>query len=211
MVERNNTSLESMASLSALIDGEATNDDIEHLLQCDSAELDRRLMGYHLIRHSIHKEPLEFTLGDSLLHRVRSGVEAELDQTDYSHIEPDNNVIHVTPKLEKRGADTNKTGAFRWPTFLSGMAVAASISFIVVLGNQMAFFAKDTQANLLANVNVSPKSMVITPLTQSTYHPVQFDEVRLQHYLRQHAEQATMTVGQGMIPMARIVSYPNTN
>ena len=220
MVAKSNTSLESMASLSALLDGEATHDDIEHLLQCDSAELSRRLEGYHSIHHALHKETFGFELGDSLLLRVQSGLAAEMNLEEDKNQEQGENVVHfLAPKAERTafvdpglmGTKKSTEKVFRWPTFLSGMAVAASVSFMIVWGSQMAFLSNDVPSNLLASANVSSSNMVITPLTESAYQPMQFDEVRLQNYLRQHAEQAAMTVGQGMIPMARIVSYPNAN
>ena len=46
------------------------------------------------------------------------------------------------------------------------------------------------------------------PLTALSAEEALENNERLQNYLRQHAQQASMTVGQGMIPMAKVVGYP---
>ena len=95
-----------------------------------------------------------------------------------------------------------------WQVMLSGVAIAASVTFVIIFGGNALLTTDTISPNLMAEVRSPVNNLVITPLSELNKESLLVDNVRLQNYLRQHAEQAAMTVGQGMIPMARVVSYP---
>ena len=187
-------------SLSAMFDGEATEQDIERLLEADSAELSRQLESYHLIHQALHKESIvSVGLEDSLLRRVRAGIDVD---AEFPEEQSGNNLLPFVLPNEA------KVSRPRWRVAFSSVAVAASVAFVVILGGNELLTPETAEPNLVAEVRTPPANMVVTPLAELDKDALQIDNVRLQHYLRQHAEQAAMTVGQGMIPMARVVSYP---
>jgi sigma-E factor negative regulatory protein RseA len=202
MAALNENASEMLTSLSAMFDGEASELDIERLLHADSAELSRQLEHFHLIQQTLHKDS---TLGleDSLLLRVR----AELDKDD--ELQAEEPVIslekNVLPFVSPKKASPSRPN---WRVMLSGVAVAASVSFVIILGGNGLLTSDTVHTNAVAEVRTPTSNMIVTPLAELDKEVLQADNIRLQHYLRQHAEQAAMTVGQGMIPMARVVSYP---
>jgi sigma-E factor negative regulatory protein RseA len=204
MAALNENASEMLTSLSAMFDGEASELDIERLLHADSAELSRQLEHFHLIQQTLHKDSM-VTLGleDSLLLRVR----AELDKDD--ELQAEEPVIslekNVLPFVSPQKASPSRP---KWRVMLSGVAVAASVSFVIILGGNGLLTSDTVHTNAVAEVRTPTSNMIVTPLAELDKEVLQADNIRLQHYLRQHAEQAAMTVGQGMIPMARVVSYP---
>ena len=204
MAALNENASEMLTSLSAMFDGEASELDIERLLHADSAELSRQLEHFHLIQQTLHKDST-VTLGleDSLLLRVR----AELDKDD--ELQAEEPVIslekNVLPFVSPKKASPSRPN---WRVMLSGVAVAASVSFVIILGGNGLLTSDTVHTNAVAEVRTPTSNMIVTPLAELDKEVLQADNIRLQHYLRHHAEQAAMTVGQGMIPMARVVSYP---
>jgi len=198
----NDGNQELLPSLSAMFDGEATKQDIECLLSEDSSEISKQLESFHLIRQVLHKdEQVDVGLEDSLLLRIRAQLDDE-DSLDTQAEELSNNLLPFVTPQEK------KSSGFSWRVMLSGVAVAASVAFVIVLGGSPLLESGASNANLVTEVRSPVENRVITPLAELDKDSLQVDNVRLQHYLRQHAEQAAMTVGQGMMPMARVVSYP---
>ena len=195
----NHRSEEVRSSLSAMFDGEATEQDIGRLVDSDSSELSRQLETYHLIQQALHKDsPVEVGLEDSLMLRVRKEIEVDASFSDQG---TSNLLPFVLPS-------ENTPSRPVWRTAFSSLAVAASVAFVVIVGGNELLTPTPTESNILAQVRPPATNMVVTPLADLDKEALQIDNVRLQHYLRQHAEQAAMTVGQGMIPMARVVSYP---
>lgn len=203
MAALNENASEMLTSLSAMFDGEASERDIERLLQADSAELSRQVESFHLIQQTLHKDSaVTLGLADSLLLRVR----AEIDKEDLQAKQPNTSLEEkVLPFVLPEKVSSSRPN---WRVMLSGVAVAASVSFVVILGGNGLLTSDTAQTNVVAEVRTPSPNMIVTPLAQLDKDTLQADNIRLQHYLRQHAEQAAMTVGQGMIPMARVVSYP---
>ncbi|MBR7889444.1 hypothetical protein J9B83_10875 [Marinomonas sp. A79] len=203
----------SLLSFSAMLDGEATEQDIEQLLQMDSAELATQAEGFHLIQQVMHKEAdMSVGLEGHFMERVRAGIDAE-DDADLNVNNMDSKVLNFTAPVKVDSTfdiETNATHAKRtdWRMMLSGMAVAASVTFVIMVGSNQLLAPNSSSAHLLAEVRLPAQQNALAPLDKLDRDVLQIDDVRLQHYLRQHAEQAAMTVGQGMIPMARVVSYP---
>lgn len=196
----NDHSQEMRSSLSAMFDGEATEQDLDRLIDGDSAELSRQLESYHLIQQALHNDSsVAVGLEDSLMLRVRAGIDVD---SSFPEEHSANNLLpFVLPRDSKPSRST-------WRVALSSVAVAASVAFVVILGGNELLTSEVNAPNLVAEVRSPSTNMVVTPLAELDKEALQIDNVRLQHYLRQHAEQAAMTVGQGMIPMARVVSYP---
>ena len=203
--QEKNSSEEVLSSLSAMFDGEATEQDLERLIDGNSAELSRQLESYHLIQQALHKDSsVAVGLEDRLMLRIRAGidVDASFPEEQSSEEQNANNLLPFVLPSE------NKASRSTWRVALSSVAVAASVAFVVILGGNELLTPDTTTPNLVAEVRSPSNNMVVTPLAELDKDALQIDNVRLQNYLRQHAEQAAMTVGQGMIPMARVVSYP---
>ena len=198
--QENNSLQDIHSSMSAMFDGEATEQDLERLIDEDSAELSRQLEAYHLIQQVLHKDSsVAVGLEDSLMRRVRDGIDVD---AAFPEEQSANNLLPFVLPSE------NKVSRPTWRVALSSVAVAASVAFVVILGGNEFLTPDVATSNLVAEVRSSSNNMVVTPLAELDKDAFQIDNVRLQNYLRQHAEQAAMTVGQGMIPMARVVSYP---
>ncbi|MGO2354484.1 MAG: sigma-E factor negative regulatory protein [Marinomonas foliarum] len=193
-----------LPSLSAMFDGEATEQDLECLLNADSNDVSRQLESFHLIQQTLHKESsVAVGLEGGLLSRIRAELDVDASFPDTQDNSEQSNLLPFVQPTEIKPASRSA-----WRMALSSVAIAASVTFVVIFaGNEMLTTGSQTP-NLTADVRSSLPDMVVTPLAELDSEALQFDNVKLQHYLRQHAEQATMTVGQGMIPMARVVSYP---
>lgn len=203
--QENNSPQDIHSSLSAMFDGEATEQDLDRLIDEDSVELSRQLEAYHLIQQALHKESsVAVGLEGSLMLRIRAGidVDASFPEEQSPEEQSANNLLPFVLPSE------NKVSRPTWRVALSSVAVAASVAFVVILGGNEFLTPDGATSNLVAEVRSPSNNMVVTPLAELDKDALQIDNVRLQNYLRQHAEQAAMTVGQGMIPMARVVSYP---
>ncbi|MGO3346600.1 MAG: sigma-E factor negative regulatory protein [Marinomonas sp.] len=184
--------------LSAMFDDEANTQDIDILLQQDVAELDSQMEAFNLIQATLHKESdTDVFTGLNLAALVSAQIANEESQ------EVTNNVVPLLKTTKKAVPVTRSL----W----TGFAVAASVAFIVVLGGNLILDADSVTTPELASTTSPAKTHEVSSvasLSELKQSPMDVDSLRLQNYLRQHAEQSAMTVGQGMIPMARVVSYP---
>lgn len=204
MAALNDHPLDKRSSLSAMFDGEATDKDVECLLNADSGELSRQLESFHLIQQTLHKDSkVAVGLEDSLLLSIRAQIDAEDLVAENS--EADKKLIPFALQSEKANVKASKSA---WKVMFSSVAVAASVTFIVIFGGGELLTSDTEKLNLTAEIQPFVKNNTVTSLAELNKDGLQVDNIRLQNYLRQHAEQASMTVGQGMIPMARVVSYP---
>ncbi|TYL48597.1 RseA family anti-sigma factor [Marinomonas sp. IMCC 4694] len=197
--------------LSAMFDGEACEQDIDHLLEQDSELIGRQLEAFHLIQQALHKEPaVSVGLEGSLLERINAKLETDESVTvlmgSTSLQKTSNNVMSF--ELPSHILAQEKPSRPLWQTLFSSMAVAASVAFVVVIVGNEWLAPERTNSAMVAEVPSSPNRSLVSPLSELNKDVLLVNNLRLQQYLRQHAEQATMTVGQGMIPMARLVSYP---
>jgi len=200
MAALNDHTPESLSSLSAMFDGEANEKDIESLLKEDTVNTSHKLESLHLIQQALHKESTTVVgLKGSFVSSVRAQIDAE-DLMNHSQAENSQDNVIVFPEAEQ-----NKPA---WKMMFSSLAIAASVTFVVIFGGNTLLSFDGVDVNTLAEVNTPIAEESVTALAELNKEALPADSIRLQHYLRQHAEQATMTVGQGMIPMARVVSYP---
>lgn len=188
-----------LESLSAMFDGEANEQDLHDLLEQDSAELNKRMEAFHLIQNTLRKDTeVDVQTSFSLADRVRQQLAYEREKA------PSQQVVALFPSEEKE--PKKKRDRSLW----TGFALAASVAFLVVLGGNVILNpAHNTVPVSVAKIdNNDVSKLPVMSLAELKKQPLDVDSLRLQNYLRQHAEQATMTVGQGMIPMARIASFP---
>lgn len=201
-------------SLSAFFDNEATHADIDLLLNSDMKTLADKADVYHRIHQSVQSDNdhMMFRTSDFLagFHEKLDQVQVEsnvvafpgkkaapmrVEKLDQVHL-PD--IGHVEEKLTKR-------------SLFSGLAVAASVAMVVVLGGNALLQGNDpVTPNFVASqpaLQVEPAA----PISALSAEEALENNTRLQQYLRQHAQQASMSVGQGMIPMAKVVGYPQGN
>lgn len=203
MADFKNNSPEMFSSLSAMFDGEASEQDIELLLKVDQAALSHQLESFHLVQQTLHKDSnVAVGLQDDLVSRIRAKMDAE-----DAALDREQGTLKNAP-LPFRLPEKNKNRRPIWQVMLSSVAVAASVTFVVIFGGNVLLAPDAIAPNLMANLHSPVDNLVVTPLAELNKDALLVDNVRLQNYLRQHAEQAAMTVGQGMIPMARVVSYP---
>ncbi|MDE8601920.1 sigma-E factor negative regulatory protein [Marinomonas sp. RSW2] len=199
----NDSPPEMLSSLSAMFDGEASEQDIERLVKGDHAALSRQLESFHLIQQTLHKDSdVAVGLQDSLVSRIRVEIDNDDTDTEKQKVRLGNAPIPFVVPIK------NNASRPVWQVMLSGVAIAASVTFVIIFGGNALLTTDINSPNLMAEVRSPANNLVITPLSELNKESLLVDNVRLQNYLRQHAEQAAMTVGQGMIPMARVVSYP---
>ena len=200
MAALNDRTPESLSSLSAMFDGEANEQDIERILKEDSAHIAEQLEGFHVIQQALSKES-KVTVGlqDSFVSSIRAKIDAEdLANQNDADIKEDN--VLSFPEVAQHKPT--------WKVMFSSVAVAASVTFVVIFGGNVLLSPETSNVNTLAEISTPVEDESVTALAELNKEALPADSIRLQHYLRQHAEQAAMTVGQGMIPMARVVSYP---
>lgn len=200
-------------SLSAFLDNEANADDIEKLLAADKDDLASKLDHYHEIYQTVQPDS-EHLIFDS--SAFLAGVHEKLKENV-----PDSNIVAFPVRNEAAQRQildislpavnvTDKPNSRR--PILGGLAVAASVALMVLLGGNLLLttpessFSTATATATAARVPVIEQNVV--PIQELRGEMALENNKRLQNYLRQHAQQASLTVGQGMIPMARVVSYP---
>ncbi|MDE1460444.1 sigma-E factor negative regulatory protein [Spartinivicinus poritis] len=211
-------------SLSAFIDGEASELEIHRLLK-QSQENDavrQTSFRYHLIGEAMRHETHQFSSID-----ISSAVSASIKE------EPALQVSSVN------GAE--KTVVGRWLQPLASVAVAASVAFAVVVGVQVfqaeqleqpgqplavtdqeraaETNAKYTAPAFNSGPQLASSPQVATPVSAVRQSSVnsprlfpqqtidQATQTRIQSYLIQHAEHSTLTNGQGILPFARVDKF----
>lgn len=188
-------------SLSALIDDCCDPEELDFLLETEAKSWESRMKHYSLIgeviRHGSSVEESQLPELD-LVSSVRSALADEpapvMAEPAVKDEPKADNVVSL-PVVQKS----------RWQQALGGVAIAASVAMVVVFGG-----------DFLLNGSASNQVAVQTPANLSTIKDIkaiqpaslESDNKRLQSYLRQHAEQSALTSGQGMMPMAKVVSYP---
>jgi len=208
-------------SLSAMFDDEASEQDLQRLLEADES-LDKPMQAFHLIQQSLHQE-LAISAGVSvnLVSRVRTQIEQEDQQATLDYNVQTSTVTSIvqgslvsqqtlvkgasSDAIEDESTSKIKSVWSLWPS----LATAASVAVVVVFtGNY--FMAPNNIPTQVAVVETPQTNVTlpVTTLSELNKQPLDADNQRLQSYLRQHAEQATISAGQGIIPMARLVSYP---
>lgn len=183
-------------SLSALMDGEASELELRRLLRDDSDELDDLWARLHQQRAVLLGEPVFAGMDISASVRAALGDEAP----------------HRARHLD-------------WRKPLSGLAVAASVAAVVVFGlggspQSDPLLAGSQQgaeqgSRVYLSVPGSTSTGTVNASTASTQSP-RFQNVddeqsrqRFERFLQQHTERAAVNSGQGMVTYARLSNYGN--
>lgn len=199
-------------SLSAFLDNEASQADIEVLLTADKEGLANKLDHYHQIHQSTQLDGEQFIFDSgAFLSGIKDKLKEEMSDSNVVAF-PQKNVLQQTnvdaefSELEEQNDDPQVSHRPMW----GGLAVAASVAVAVVMGGNLLLGGSSTDVTTPVFATNS-----VPVVEQNSISIQNIDGVadlenneRLKNYLRQHAQQASMTVGQGMIPMARVVSYP---
>lgn len=190
-------------SLSALMDGEANELEIERVLKhADAETLRSTWMRYHLVRHTLREGGAAYADID-----VSAGVMAVLSGEPGIAIKP----------------------VARWKQFLqpaASFAVAASVFAAVLVGSQFyGLLDKGTDINgvpelaarvsTVGMVNTLGGSAVRAGYASPALKPVQTRHAdynrlarqRLQRYMLSHTEEASLNAPQGMMPYARVATF----
>ncbi|WP_372864925.1 sigma-E factor negative regulatory protein [Spongiibacter sp.] len=183
-------------SLSALMDGEASDMELRRLLRSGDTELRKEWAAFHRNQQLMHDGELAFAELD-----VSERVMAAIDQQ---------------PALRSSGG---------WRQALTGVAVAASVAAVVVfagsermLGGDKVMFAaaKEGEAAVSGGrvypAQMSPATGGVAVNATATAIPSMSPAVRsdadkrFDTLLRKHTERASLNSGQGFVSYARVVS-----
>lgn len=178
-------------SMSALMDGEASEMELRRLLKEDSSELREQWTRQHLTRSALRDEAISPMKMD-----LQAAVRSAIDEEDVHSAAP--------------------TG---WRRQLASVAVAASVAAVVVFGvnGWQGLGQNDAPAMAAAPVS-APADMgaavgSVTASANGGAEPQAWDtpmnperKARFDSYLRRHTEGAVYNSGPGMMSWARVVS-----
>lgn len=203
MVEHNEQLNE---SLSSVLDGTASSDDIDRVLSHDKQDWQHTLRSYSLTSSALQVDKDTRFADICLMDSISNAIDKE-DMLPKHEIEADN-VVQLQASKPTR---TGTTATPVWKKSFGSLALAASVAFVVVTGGSYLLNGEQAAPQALqASINhtVNTAQFDVRPLQQVQAEVPVMDPERLQAYLRQHAEQTTIVNGQGMLPMSRVVSYP---
>ncbi len=191
-------------SLSALIDNEASELELERILAqvAGDAQVRQAWTRYNLAQHAMHSHPVAHMDWD-----ISTRVQAALDDTSMMG-------TASAPAVFRQ----------RMKRSLQSFAVAASVAATVVIGGrQLAEVSETTPyvADRSVATSASPVGMlnslgatavqasygtqpipVLQPATRTAYQ--ELAQQRLRQYMQEHAEQAALNSPQGLVPFARV-------
>ncbi len=198
-------------SLSSLMDDHCDATEIDEILEQDAKEWQQKMQAYALTSSILSSDNHVDNLGMDLVSRVREGID-KLEEEDATQGE---NVVSFdqfqapeSVSVKAPNTDVNESKVHFLKQAVTGFAMAASVAFVVIGGGS--YLLEDESAQTAPAFAQAPSLALpidVKPLQQVSAE-LDVDNKRLQSYLRQHAEQSTMAAGQGMLPMARVVSYP---
>lgn len=176
-------------------------------------ELISALMDGASRRFETHRA-IDLLLSDSHLRQRwdRYHLIGDVLRRDVKHVVPADFCAGVMDHLEKAQPRKNPAPYWvqqRWLKPLLGLAMAASVAGVMVLGLQSLWQPEQTGANLLQQglpAAGQRRLAEIEPPHDTGHHvPTQLESyMRMNSYLLSHAEQ---TSGQGFMPYVRMVSY----
>ncbi len=192
-------------SLSALIDGEANELELERVLRQigDDADLRQTWVRYNAVQAACSAQHVSHWSVD-ISARVREGITAD----------------------RQSRADTPAASRKRWQNWLQpvgSLAVAASVAATVIIGGQQlsqlggiadgedslisAGAAPVGMVNSLGATSVrasygTQSVPVLRPATRTAYQ--ELARQRMMQYAQDHAEQAALNTPQGLLPFARV-------
>jgi len=215
--------------VSDFVDDRISSDDLDFLLSQENEKWETTLNAYAATQKVLSSaEPVADFSQFDLLSRVREGIDGiEPDQLpDQSNTETDNVVDLLARKAELTATESssslsnaslpNKEQRKGNIVSVRTFAMAASVAFVALLGGQL-FLSQDNgfsnveNLSVVAAVSVDQTSSILDNPQDIKTLSLDVHNDRLQSYLRQHAEQSAMATNQGMISMARVVSFSVEN
>lgn len=165
--------------LSALVDGECEAAELDLLIQrlTKDADLRGRWQRYHLI-------------SDALKNNIPEAIDVDFSKRVISAIETDHFLQTHSPPSPSH-----------WFKPVAGFALAASLGAVVLIGLRLTQQDKPMPSGSLA---VAPLATPRSPDQVATNSVLQS---RLNSYLVNHNEYASMNSVHGMLPYARMVGY----
>ncbi|MGM0594514.1 MAG: sigma-E factor negative regulatory protein [Pseudomonadota bacterium] len=170
--------------ISALADGELSGTRLGETLKQLSTErsLQQSWSRYHLIRDTLHSN-LEAELDTRLSERISAALERE--------------PVLLAPQRQRRS----------WLRHAAGIAVAASVTGVAVLGVQQLNREQGAAPPQMAEV-MQPNNVVrLDSAEGAATEPNKQDRRNLAPYLVNHSEYALSSGMHGMLPYARVVGH----
>jgi sigma-E factor negative regulatory protein RseA len=224
-------------SLSAVMDGEADEFEIKRVLNEASSnpELMSRWHRYHLIGHLVRSEyvlqeraPIDRFVPnapDAMLSRIWSRVDADPLEVvlDAAGNEVSADPAHAAPRGAGSGAagplvgtgvaSESQRGRGAWLGPMTGVAVAASVALVVVLG--LGGLDRSTPAGVgeLAHspVTLSPSLQAARTVTDrhevSEEMPSQVDQHRVQAYMLHHVHHTSLNNQASVVPFVKVAAF----
>ncbi len=197
-------------SLSALKDGEADELELRRLLNelDDNPELSQTWARYEMMGALMRDEAISTV---DLSRGIRQAIDGE--------------PMDEVPAAQPAAIATTSSG--QWQQWLTGGAVAASVTLAVLLGvrldsesvqpasvaqTQAPAAAVSSQPSLTAQpvmLPVQSEQQVASRAVQPVQNDMALPEAqrKLQQYVLQHTEHAALNTGRGMMPFARVASF----
>lgn len=197
--------------LSDFIDDTVSSEDLDYLLEQDSKDWESRLKTYALTKSVMENTaPTSDVASFDILSGVREGIKGivpdDIDnqQGELAPVKRNENVVNLQGRDELNDISLKKSNVITFKAF----AMVASVAFLAVLAGQL-FISQETNdyTESLTVANLDQNNAILASPQDIKTLSLDVHNERLQSYLRQHTEQATMAIGQGMIPMARVVSF----
>ncbi|GGY45240.1 sigma factor AlgU negative regulatory protein [Bacterioplanes sanyensis] len=196
-------------SLSALKDGEADELELRRLLNelDDNPELSQTWARYEMMGALMRDEAISTV---DLSRGIRQAIDGE--------------PMDEVPAAQPAATATTTTSSGQWQQWLTGGAVAASVTLAVLLGVRLESesaqpipvahspAAVPSQSQLTAQpvmLPAQPERQLVAQESQPVGSDIALPEAqrKLQQYVLQHTENAALNTGRGMMPFARVASF----
>ena len=175
--------------LSAVLDGEAGDFEQRRILDEleKEGELQSSLSCYALIGETLRNGKQSSIVGSDFLKGIHDEIHAE---PEYHHIQA------VEKKVNNR----------HWERPVAGLAVAASIAALAVVGTQTFLAGNPTTSgtSVVASETTHPIKTLVSKRERYN-HPDEKTRHLYKRYVDSHREHATRTIS--MVPLVRVVSY----
>jgi sigma-E factor negative regulatory protein RseA len=203
--DRTNLQDETTANaISLLIDDQLEAAALDKLLEANPEAVDTTLKYYVALQQVMqrHASSIDVTQLD-----IRDRIKAQIQNEPLSG-SARSTVVTIANSASDNKPDNSIGLITRSYSATRLFAIAASVAFVMVLGTQLFWDGQEEiQTNFQTSTEMGASDVLANPQDIQSL-PLNVQNERLKSYLRQHAEQATMASGQGMMPMARLVSYP---
>ncbi len=208
--------------VSDFVDDRLSSEDLDFLLSQENEKWETTLKSYAATQQALNSaEPMTDFSQFDLLSRVREGIDGI--EPDLLPDETETSPSNIVDLSERKAAFTESNARHldalsdsensRKSNVISVkmFAMAASVAFVALLAGQL-FLSQGNDFNgeglpVIAVANLDQTDSILDDPQDIQALSLDVNNDRLQSYLRQHAEQSAMATNQGMISMARVVSF----